>query len=241
MEKTSHGTVVLLPGLDGTGIMLDDMADALRKTVEVRIISYPTDVFLDYDALVSFVRDQLPDGDVFIVGESFSGPVALRLAQVEPVKVKAVILGASFGRLDFPFKPVLSLLSKTFSPRLLPQRLLSALLLGRGSTPERREKLRVALASVAPHVLTARAEAALNADIISPGVSIRQPVLYLKALRDRIMPSGAANDLKSIANGLQVKEIDAPHFLFQVAALDCSEAILNFIGNIADTQEADRY
>lgn len=232
MERTTVGTLILLPGLDGTGIMLSDIADELRKSFRVQIVSYPTDVFLDYEALLSFVRGQLPDGDVFILGESFSGPVALRLAQVEPQKVRAVILGASFARLDLPLKPILSLLSKILSPRMLPQRVLSAILLGRSSTAKRRETLQATLASVAPHVLAARAACALEVDLLTTNTQIQQPVMYLQASHDRLMPKTAAECLRAIAPDLQIRAFDAPHFLFQTAPVECAKTIRTFIAGI---------
>ncbi|NTJ44683.1 alpha/beta hydrolase [Agrobacterium larrymoorei] len=223
------GTLILLPGLDGTGIMLQDIADELSATIDVQIISYPGNVFLNYDALAQLARDQLPVGDVFVVGESFSGPVALRLAQIEPKKVKAVVLAASFGRLDLPFKPILKLLSAAISPDIVPRHLLSSILLGEDSTPQRREKLRKALASVAPRVLAARAGEALDVDLLGNGAAIEQPVLYLQASRDRLIPKTMATNLRAIAQRLEVKVIDAPHFLFQTAIEDCASSIRAFI------------
>src|SRR5512147_2728475 len=73
-------TLLLLPGLDGTGELFAAFVAALREH-EVRIITYPHDRALGYPALEEFVREKLPrDQDYFLLAESFSGPVGISIA-----------------------------------------------------------------------------------------------------------------------------------------------------------------
>ena len=53
-------TLVLLPGLDGTGKLFTRFLDALKASnddVDTRVIAYPTDRPLGYEALEARVRN----------------------------------------------------------------------------------------------------------------------------------------------------------------------------------------
>jgi pimeloyl-[acyl-carrier protein] methyl ester esterase len=52
--------LVLLPGLDGTGALFKDFVEALSGSVETEVVRYPTDVFLSYTELMSYVRAVIP-------------------------------------------------------------------------------------------------------------------------------------------------------------------------------------
>lgn len=222
-------TIVLLPGLDGTGRLLAEFSNLLARHVPVLTLSYPTQNILDYDGLLDFIRPQLPQGDYIVVGESFSGPLALRLAQENPEGLKGVVLGASFARLDIPAKSVLGAFARRISPRWLPTSLLVPFLMGRHATVEWRERLKQVLATVSADVLGARLQTTLDVDLAEQGsIAIGLPVLYLQATEDRLMPKSAAQSVAKIAPHLVTKKIAAPHFLFQFAASDCAAAILNF-------------
>ena len=79
--------LVLLPGLDGTGKLFSEILKALEGRVATLIVDYPKDVSLGYDELeVLKVRcAALPDDRPFVLlGESFSGPLAIRIAAHPP-------------------------------------------------------------------------------------------------------------------------------------------------------------
>lgn len=54
-------TIVLLPGLDGTGILYQQLAQQLAPEYELQVIAYPLDQLLDYSELLDFIRPQLPE------------------------------------------------------------------------------------------------------------------------------------------------------------------------------------
>lgn len=90
-------TLLLLPGLDGTGVLFERFVEALPDDIDAHVLSYPGDHPMSYADLLGYIRDRLPAGKTrfAVLGESFSGPLALELALVEP-RVNAVILCASF-------------------------------------------------------------------------------------------------------------------------------------------------
>src|SRR5829696_4757703 len=89
-------TLILLPGMDGTGDLFRPFMDIVPPGWPCRTVSYPTDRILRYDELLTVAERHLcGERDVVVVAESFSGPLALRLACGRPAQVKAVVLVAS--------------------------------------------------------------------------------------------------------------------------------------------------
>ena len=95
--QASHGvvTLVLLPGLDGTGRLFDDFIAALGPDVDAIIASYPTDQALGYAKLEPIARSFLPaDRPFFLLAESFSGPLGVAIAAAPPPGLMGLILAA---------------------------------------------------------------------------------------------------------------------------------------------------
>lgn len=126
--------LVILPGMDGTGFGLDPFISALGAEMSTDIVRYPVDKPLGYSELVDFVRPRLPvDEPYILLGESFSGPIALKLAAEQPQALVGVVLAASFARISLRARPIAKAIVKLGSPRLIPSRLLAAFLLGRSA------------------------------------------------------------------------------------------------------------
>ena len=101
-------SLVVLPGLDGTATQLNDFVQALGLAFDqVGVIEYPRDQPLGYTELESLVRSALPtDRQFILLGESFSGPIALSIAASHPVGLAGIVLCASFAKAPIPiFRP----------------------------------------------------------------------------------------------------------------------------------------
>jgi pimeloyl-[acyl-carrier protein] methyl ester esterase len=225
-------SLVILPGLDGTGLLLSSLGSALSADMKVAVIEYPVDVALGYDQLADYVMQRLPHGDFVLIGESFSGPLALRIAAQTPPGIKGVVLGASFARLDWPFKKLLSAVAGIVSPRAVPTVALAFVLLGGWADSKNIKMLRAALAKVKPEVLRARAREALAVDIVGETEKVKPPILFLQASHDRLVPRAAATAVAQIACELRIETMEAPHFLFQVAPVACASAIRRFCSQL---------
>src|ERR1700722_12941492 len=91
-------TLILLPGLDGTGKLFAEFLKALDLGVSASVVSYPPEVPLGYHELEPIVRAALPAHDPFVLlGESFSGPLAIRIAADPPPALKGLILCVTFA------------------------------------------------------------------------------------------------------------------------------------------------
>lgn len=98
---SSKTAIILLPGMDGTGELLKPLAERLAAHRPTWIIRYPVDRRLDYNQLTDFVGERLPTGRFVILGESFSGAIAIETAATNPC-VAGLILASSFARHPLP-------------------------------------------------------------------------------------------------------------------------------------------
>ena len=92
-------TVVILPGMDGTGIELTDFVAALAPELEAIVVTYPNDRPMDYAGHEAVARPSLPiDRPFVLLGESYSGPIAISIAASAPPRLIGLVLCCSFAR-----------------------------------------------------------------------------------------------------------------------------------------------
>lgn len=224
-------TIVLLPGLDGTGQLFADFVAALGASAEVIVARYPTDTPLAYAELEPIARSFLPaDRPYFLLAESFSGPIAVTIAASNPANLQGLILSCSFARNPRPLLSLIRPFLGVVPVSALPAALLSFFVLGRFASPALRAALIKALANVAPSVLRTRVRAALSADASALVSRIQVPMLYLRAREDRTVPEASCRLLLSRAPNTQVIAFEAPHFLLQVQPSQTAAATLEFMG-----------
>ena len=224
----------LLPGLDGTARMLRDFAAAARPSfASVEAVSYPTDVVLGYRELEIFARGVLPKETPFVLlGESFSGPIAISIAADPPPNLIGLVLSTTFARAPVPWLRPFAPLTRIAPVRPLPMVALSTMLLGRWSTHALRRELRQALGEVAPDVLRARAAAAMRIDVEDRLARIAMPTLVLQANHDRLLSASASRRLLERIPHARHRAFDGPHLLLQSRAADCAAAIADFSASL---------
>ena len=92
MAADDELTLILLPGLNGTGMLFLPLLAQLPSYDTPRVVSFPGDVMLGYGQLLRRVFHALPSAGPFVVlGESFSGPLALMAAAQAPAGLRWVI------------------------------------------------------------------------------------------------------------------------------------------------------
>ncbi|GAB3097629.1 alpha/beta fold hydrolase [Lysobacter terrae] len=220
--------LIVLPGLDGTATLHAEFLSACDAFESAVAIPYPTHRPLGYRELEVLVRAELPTSDPFVLlGESFSGPIALSIAANPPANLVGVVLSTTF--VASPFRPLAPLapLLRLVPVRSVPLAVLSWLLLGRWATRELQASLQSALQSVSPDVLNFRAETALRASIPNAG-TIAVPTLCLRATDDRLLPASAGERIRSAIAGCEVVQITGPHLLLQAAPVECARVVSEF-------------
>jgi pimeloyl-ACP methyl ester carboxylesterase len=207
-------TLVLLPGMDGTGDLFRPLLAAIRDDWPVCVVRYSRDEPNSVDELVEHARLLLPDGPLVLLGESFSGPVAASLTAGMGCRVQGLILVSSFVRCPRPNLSSLAFLANLVNVKLAAQ-MASLFLLNRHAAPELRQAVRAAVNQVAPRVLRSRLKAIASVDVCASCRTIECPVLYLQAQHDRLVPARAGATVQKVIPHARIVRLKAPHGLLQ--------------------------
>jgi pimeloyl-ACP methyl ester carboxylesterase len=229
--------LVLLPGMDSTSALRDEFIAALAPTTECIVVGYPAERTLGYGELEVIVRSKLPsDRPYVLLGESFSGPIAISIAASRPPGLVGLILCCSFARNPRPMLGTLRRLLLLLPLKGVPIGLISYFVLGRFATASLQASLRTALSRIPEAILKARITAALRIDVSSLLSDIRVPLLYLRGSQDRIVPRSCADAIVRGVPERKAIEINAPHFLLQAAPVAAAKAVGDFLTPISARQ-----
>jgi pimeloyl-[acyl-carrier protein] methyl ester esterase len=223
--------LVLLPGLDGTGILFRPLIAALPKNIEPIVVSYPANIELGYDKLFSVVQEFLPQDSPFVLlGESFGGPLALRIAATHPLGLKALILSASFVSCPHSVIPTwAAALIPTFPFRAFPQLSRLKALLGGYSNDELLSLSKQALSQVHANVLAYRVREIIKVDVAAELKACELPILYIQGTEDLVVPGANLKRILRVNSAVQSVQFPAPHMVLQTQPHKAADAIENFI------------
>jgi pimeloyl-ACP methyl ester carboxylesterase len=219
--------IILLPGLDGTGLLFKPLLDQLSADIHAEVISYPTDRLLGYPQLEKYVEDKLPKNEDFIlVGESFSGCIAYGLARKRLRRLKSVIFVASFLRPPSGMMKLIHILPLSLIIRLpIPGFVLKSYLLGNDAGCEMVGLFKEALKKVSADVLVFRLKqvAGLAVEIEELGV----PCSYVQAKTDKLVPADNIELFRSVSQELKEVSVRGPHFILQARPAECAKVIVD--------------
>ena len=219
-----------MPGMDGTGLLFEPLIAALPASCPSSVLSYPLDEPLGYDELLPLARKALPeDGPFVLVAESFSGPLALKIAAEAPAGLSGVVLSATFVKNPIWWAPrglrhVVRATAFRFFARFTQ---LKALLGGYG-TPELQRLLRQANSLVSPAVLASRVRSILAVNVVAELRACSVPILYIRGTHDRVVPEQSLNLILRERPSVQVVRLAGPHLVLQVQAVAAARAIESF-------------
>lgn len=230
--------LVLLPGMDGTGALFTPLLAALGGELTTQVIRYP-DQPLGYAELAAWVSPQLPtDTPYLLLGESFSGPIAIQIAASQPSGLMGLILCATFAHSPIPLPPAISALAPALIHRRRLQMLACRYVLGRYATAGCLDAVLAATQQVSSATLRSRIAAVLSVDARPALRACTLPMLYLQAADDRLVRPGAYAAIKQQAPHCQLATLAAPHFVLQTQASESARLISTFARSIA-SQQAD--
>lgn len=215
---------ILLPGLDGTAKLFDQFLAAAPAEFRVRSLPLPNDRPRSYRELADWVLTQLPLEPFALVAESFSGPLALLVADRCP-RVTAMVLCASFVRAPLP--EILGRLPAFIWSRPPPAVLVRFFLTGGDRVLG--DTVSNAVASVSGDVIAARIAAALSVDVTSELERFTRPLLFLRAERDRVVPARSADLIRALKPSVSFVDLPAPHLLLQARPRDAWSHIKSFL------------
>jgi pimeloyl-[acyl-carrier protein] methyl ester esterase len=219
--------IVVLPGMHGTTDLLEDFATEAPSDVRVELQALPTEE-LDYPALAAHFRTTLRLGpETVLLAESFSGPLAIMLA--EEVGVAVLILCNTFAKAPYPSALrvlPLSLLAR-FRP---PPTLVRYFAVGSDASAELVGRVRATVASVPSRVLAFRTRCALSVDVTSELARCAMPILYLRGTRDRLVRDNSVDEIVAAASGaVSIARIPGPHLVLTTAPREAWRAIGEFL------------
>ena len=233
MENLSSYNLILLPGLDGTGLLFEPFLRSFPHPEQVIVIKYPSSKKLDYNELADYVKKQIPDSkDFILLAESFSGPITHRVADHKGLA--GVILCASFLSCPRPvLYKLLSFLPCRFLFKIpLPDYIIRILGFGKNCPPSTLSLFRQAIAIVDTVILEYRFRLLAQVDELFEIRKIRVPILYLRASRDMLVPKSCGDLLLTINPSVRIQEIPGTHFLMQSSPDEARETILGFMRSL---------
>jgi pimeloyl-[acyl-carrier protein] methyl ester esterase len=224
--------LLLLPGLDGTGLLFADFVAEMGPEFEAIVVRYPTDQALTYAQLEATARASLPiDRPFALLGESFSGPIAISIAASRPPGLVALILCCTFARYPRQFLRVLWPLASVVPVKGRLVSLLRGIASPRGVSSEVQGKLAEANAKVSRATLRERIKELLRIDARSKLREVNVPILYLAASGDGVVPHRACREICECVPSVRVVKLESPHFLLQAIPRQAADAVRDFLNS----------
>lgn len=228
-------TLVLLPGLDGSDRFLRPLVEALPAHVLPRVLTYPRDGNQSYSRLLSEVSARVRDLDRYwLLGSSFGGPLALRLAAQAPSRVCGVVLSTSFARMPRPelakWAPCANsaVIGALRTVRRLP------VWLGRApSDPFRRAKADT-WRCVSSRELAARVRAVMREDASALLAALQVPLLCLAAEQDSVVPAHNLDTMRALRPDLRVARLPGSHMALFHHADSAARIVTGFVTGVID-------
>ena len=221
METTQ---IIVLPGLDGTDLLLDRFREYAPPAFEMAIASLPDNPDDDYVTLCDYLSARIRNLDsCHIVAQSFSGPLAILLAHRHPDIVHRLTLVASFATSPIPFIGRFlpwSLLFRLPMPSLMARRFFV------GADSSIIPALKNAIRQTSPPTLVQRIHCLMNVDVTSHLSELDCALTYIRPTQDRLVSKSAVNTIVGVNKSVVVREIDGPHLILQTRPKQAWASIL---------------
>ena len=225
-------TLLLLPGMPGTGELLKLLVDELGDHFETHAVSYPPEEALDYEKLLNLVTSRIPkEKPYFILGESFSGPLAVMAALKCPENVLGIILVASF--VTSPIPRWINRLKRFAKGRILdvrPRSFINDSLMGKDCPENTRRWIHATMPRLGREVISARVQAVLGVNVREELKSCQVPVLYIAGSRDWLIGKKCIDAIWLCRPDVEIKVLNGCHMILQSNPREAAEVIVEFCG-----------
>lgn len=223
-------TLVLLPGLDGTDVFFRPLLAALPRWIIPMVVQFPTAGANEYSGLLRLVRNALAETSAcYVLGWSFSGPLALMLAEAEPAKVRGVILVSTFVRPPRPIYARMKWAAVTPTVWMLRFGKRIPVWLSRSASDRLRRDKTETWKRVKASMVAARIRSLLQVDARKPLKNCPVPVLCLAGSDDGIVPHSNVEEIAYAQPSVQVRMIEGQHFALYTNPAAAADAITEFM------------
>jgi pimeloyl-[acyl-carrier protein] methyl ester esterase len=196
------------------------------------VVSYPHDRARNYAELLAYVTDRLPTHNPYVVlAESFSTPLAVKLAAQHPDNLRGLIICAGF--VTNPARGWLRLLQPLAAPFLfrfgIPVAAVDHFLIGGDAPAELQQTVLRTIRSVPPEVIAARIRFVAGCDVRADLAKINVPTLYLQPTGDRLVTAHSLAEIRNAKPDVRAAQVAGPHFLLQREPRKAAELVAEFI------------
>jgi pimeloyl-ACP methyl ester carboxylesterase len=228
--------LLLLPGMDGTGELFRALVAEFPKTWDQVIVRYPTGERQSYTELMMLLQAAAESSEhLVVVAESFSTPLAIAYAAMRPQQLRGLVLCAGFASSPaWGWRRLMGmLLAPAFFRLALPKFGVERFLVGSAATDSLIESVRSAISSVRANVLLGRLKDVFACDVRTELGQVKVPMLYIRAMQDRLIPVRCVEEILRIRPETTVVEIAGPHLILQREPQSTAAIVARFI---AETQ-----
>lgn len=230
--------IVLLPGLDGTGDLFERLEQRLAAAMRVTVVRYPQDAGMSYADYAGVACAAIGDRRVALLGESFSGPVAVMTAARLPKQIERLILAATFLRSPWPGRLVRG--AAFLDARRAPVWLRDAVLMGRWRDAELSKAVSAIVERLPEGLRAARLRLVAGVDAGAEFSRLDCPILALHGAEDWLVPNWPLKAAVRAKPGAEMAIFPAAHMLLQTRAHDAAIAISKFVQTARAPHETQR-
>ncbi|HEY7886192.1 MAG TPA: alpha/beta hydrolase [Cellvibrionaceae bacterium] len=222
-------TLVMLPGLDGSGVLFEPLLALLPPEISVQVIRLSDFPSEDRAAQAQFLAERLGEAPCVIFAESYSGRLAYELALLPKVNIRHIIFVGSF--LASPSRQ--SRRAHWLPAGLLKSRFILWRLLSYFLFHQYRPDLLALLSCAMANQSSVRLKQRLVnlADAQNPDKPISVACTYLQAKEDRLVDTTALVGIRAVCISLDVVQVEGGHFIAQTEPQLCRDIILDRINN----------
>lgn len=230
-------TLLLLPGMDGTGELFADFVKLLPVWIKPLVVRYPRNQKLSYDQFLPILKSALPSAERFVIlAESFSTPLAVRFAAETPKGLQALVLCAGF--VSPPRHDMLSRFASILAPMLfafgLPESVCRHFLVGDTAPNSLVDAVRSTVSRVSVGVLAHRLRSVLSCNVERELRTISVPLLYISGIEDKLVTRSSFQEIQLAKPDAQFTSIEAPHLILQAQPRKSVDALMRFLGLVRD-------
>jgi pimeloyl-ACP methyl ester carboxylesterase len=170
----------------------------------------------------------VPDVPIVIIAESFSGPLAVAVAERRPVA--AFVFCNSF--VVAPRAWTFRWLASPLLFRLpMPGFVLRRYMVGAGADETLVREVSEAVAAVPAAVLASRLRSVLSLDVTDAFGRCIAPTLYVRGTEDRLVPESASRRMAAV-RPISIVPVPGPHLLLQANPAGAWRAIVPFLDSL---------
>jgi pimeloyl-ACP methyl ester carboxylesterase len=187
---------------------------------------------LGYAGYAELVRHEIGDRPVYVLGESFSGPIAVLIATQLREQVLGIVLAATFVKNPWP--QWLIRRSARVDPRATPRNIRDAILMGPYGDQELQSKVDDIVRTLSRPVRAARLRAVAEVDVRMDFLRLECPILALHGRADWLVRKSAMQKVIGEKGRARMIVFQAAHMLLQTRAAEAATEIIEFTRSSAE-------